>query len=242
MRQLFRESSITRNFLRQSSSSSFQSEVQEISSSEISEISKISQNFYNRSSENLYNRQSSSSKKKSILRQSFQFRFSKFYQSSELSEQFYKRFTSLSFVSQRYSSFVSSRFLSHEYSSSISSRSFISRAFVSRSSSVNQSIRISDYDRELVNLVKLYTDKAKYSEENDNFSFKLIMFNDMCDRIDVFYETKLKALLIMLKRLALNYYYSNVINNKTSLTFDDVCVSIMSYFEDVEYKRSILNK
>ncbi len=64
----------------------------------------------------------------------------------------------------------------------------------------------------------------------------------MCDRINVSSEAKLKALLTMFKRLALNYYYSNVINNKASLTFDDVCVSIMSYFEDVEYKRSILNK
>jgi negative regulator of genetic competence, sporulation and motility len=91
-------------------------------------------------------------------------------------------------------------------------------------------------------LTKLYTNETKYSEDNDNFSFKLIMFNDMCDRIDVSSEAKLKALLTMLKKLALNYYYSNVINNKASLTFDDVCVSIMSYFEDAEYKRSILNK
>ncbi len=91
-------------------------------------------------------------------------------------------------------------------------------------------------------MTKLYTNETKYSEDNDNFSFKLIMFNDMCDRIDVSSEAKLKALLTMLKKLALNYYYSNVINNKASLTFDDVCVSIMSYFEDAEYKRSILNK
>jgi hypothetical protein len=34
---------------------------------------------------------------------------------------------------------------------------------------VSQSIRTSDYDRELVNLIKLYTDEAKYSEKNDNF-------------------------------------------------------------------------
>jgi hypothetical protein len=32
------------------------------------------------------------------------------------------------------------------------------------------------YSKELVNLVKLYTDKAKYSGENDNFDFKLIIF------------------------------------------------------------------
>jgi negative regulator of genetic competence, sporulation and motility len=93
-------------------------------------------------------------------------------------------------------------------------------------------------------LTKLYTDKAKYSEKNDNFSFKLIMFNDMCDRVDVSSETKLKAFLIMLKELALNYYYDNMTskNKNHSITFDDVCVSIMSYFKDAEYKRSILNK
>jgi negative regulator of genetic competence, sporulation and motility len=107
---------------------------------------------------------------------------------------------------------------------------------------VNQSIKSSEYDRELINLTKLYSDEAKYSEENDNFSFKLIMFNDMCDRVDVSSETKLKAFFTMLKELAFDYYYANVINSKNAFTFDDVCISIMSYFEDAEYKRSILNK
>jgi hypothetical protein len=229
VRQLSRESSIARNFLRQSSLSSFRSEIQKISQSSFSEISE---NFYSDSSshqsENPHIRQS---EKKSIFRQSFSSRFSKFYQSSELSEQFYRRST-------EYSSFVSSRSLSHEYSSSISSRSFVSSSLTS----VIQSIRASGYDRELINLVKLYTDEAKYSEENNNFSFKLIMFNDMCDRVDVSFETKLKAFLTMLKRLALNYYYANVISSKTSFTFDDVCISMMNYFEDAEYKRNILNK
>jgi hypothetical protein len=110
---------------------------------------------------------------------------------------------------------------------------------------MNQSIKTSntDYDRELVNLTKLYSDDAKYSEKNNNFSFKLIMFNDMCDRADVSSETKLKAFSTMLKELALDYYYSNVTSSKnTSFTFDDVCVSMMSYFEDAEYKKDILNK
>jgi hypothetical protein len=64
---------------------------------------------------------------------------------------------------------------------------------------VNQSIKSSEYDRELVNLAKLYSDEAKYNKENDNFSFKLIMFNDMCDRIDVSSKAKLKAFSTMLK-------------------------------------------
>jgi hypothetical protein len=220
MRQLSRESSITRNFFKQSSSSSFRSKIQKISQSSFSEISKT---FYSDSSssfsfKNFYLRQSFLSEKKSMFRQSFQSScFSKFYQSFQFSKQFYKR-------SNEYSSFVSSR------------------SFVSSFSSMNQSIKTSNYERELVNLIKLYTDEAKYNEKNDNFSFKLIMFNDMCDRIDVLFEIKLKAFSTMLKRLALNYYYANVINSEISFTFDDVYILIMNYFEDAEYKRSILNK
>jgi hypothetical protein len=77
----FRKSSIARNFFRQSSSSLSQSEVQKIFSSEISEISEnlYSDSSSSLSSKNLYIRHS---EKKSTLRQSFQFRFSKFYQSS----------------------------------------------------------------------------------------------------------------------------------------------------------------
>jgi negative regulator of genetic competence, sporulation and motility len=109
---------------------------------------------------------------------------------------------------------------------------------------VDQSIKSSGYDRELANLAKLYSDEAKYNEENDNFSFKLTMFNDMCDRVDVSSKAKLKAFFTMLKKLALNYYYANMTskNKNHSITFDDVCASMMNYFEDVEYKRSILNK
>jgi hypothetical protein len=47
----------------------------------------------------------------------------------------------------------------------------------------------------------------------------------------------------MLKELALDYYYANVTSSKnTSFIFEDVCISMMNYFEDAEYKRSILNK
>jgi hypothetical protein len=240
LRQSFRESSIARNFLRQSSLSSSQSKqnsysrqshlsenlYSDSSSENLSRQSHLSENLYSdSSSENFYIR----SEKKSMFRQSFQLRFSKFYQSSKLSEQFYRRSTG-------YSLFVSSRLLSHEYSSSISSSSFASS---SSFSSLNQSIKLSGtgYDRELINLTKLYSEKTKYSEENDNFSFKLTMFNDMCDRVDVLFEAKLKAFFTMLKELALGYYYANVISSKNAFTFDDVCISIMSYFEDAEYKK-----
>jgi hypothetical protein len=38
---------------------------------------------------------------------------------------------------------------------------------------------IKTYSKELVNLAKLYTNKAKYNNKNNNFNFKLIIFIDL---------------------------------------------------------------
>jgi hypothetical protein len=35
------------------------------------------------------------------------------------------------------------------------------------------------YNKELANLVKLYINKAKYNNKNNNFNFKLIIFIDL---------------------------------------------------------------
>jgi len=39
---------------------------------------------------------------------------------------------------------------------------------------------VKTYNKELANLAKLYTNKTKYSSENDNFDFKLTIFIDLC--------------------------------------------------------------
>ncbi len=108
-----------------------------------------------------------------------------------------------------------------------------------------ESIRIesSGHEKELANLAKLYTNEAKYSDENDSFSFKLTIFHDMCNRADVSQSAKLKAFLIMLKDLTLDYYYSNMFTITIAvITFDEVCFSMRNYFEDAEYRRDILFK
>jgi hypothetical protein len=65
----------------------------------------------------------------------------------------------------------------------------------------------------------------------------------MCARVDVLSEAKLKVFFIMLKRLALNVYYANMSTSiNTSITFDEACDAIRNYFENAEYKRSILSK
>jgi hypothetical protein len=102
----------------------------------------------------------------------------------------------------------------------------------------------SEHEKELANLAKLYTNEAKYNDENDSFSFKLTIFHDMCDRADVLQSAKLKAFSIMLKDLTLDYYYSNMftMSTNTLIIFDEVCFSMRNYFEDVEYRRDILFK
>ncbi len=98
---------------------------------------------------------------------------------------------------------------------------------------------IQGYGRELVNLAKMYIDEAKYSSENDSFTFMLTIFHDICARADVPHEIKLKTFPKMLTSLALDHYYSNV-SISTTVTFDEVCNSIRIYFERKEHRRSVL--
>lgn len=81
----------------------------------------------------------------------------------------------------------------------------------------------------------------KYSNENNSFLFKLIIFCDICIRVDVLQEILLKAFPTILSGLALDYDYSNT-KISTTTTFDEVYESIQTYFEGVEYKKSILSK
>ncbi len=80
----------------------------------------------------------------------------------------------------------------------------------------------------------------KYSGENDNFDFKLIMFHDLYNRADILNNVKMKAFPTILRSLALNHYYANIINKY--LNFNGIYNAITNYFEGPEYKRSVLSK
>lgn len=97
------------------------------------------------------------------------------------------------------------------------------------------------HGRELANLAKIYIDKAKYNSKNNSFSFKFVIFYNICAKTDVSQEILLKTFPIMLTNLALNYYYLNISISITT-TFDKVYELIQTYFKGVEYKRSILSK
>jgi hypothetical protein len=58
----------------------------------------------------------------------------------------------------------------------------------------------------------MYTDESRYSSENDNFDYKLVIFNDLCSRADIpdIGDIRAKAYLTMLRGLALDHYYSSI--------------------------------
>lgn len=62
------------------------------------------------------------------------------------------------------------------------------------------------YCRKLSNLVKIYINDAKYSNHNDSFIFKSVIFYNIFLRADIQLKVKMKAFSIMLKGLALDYY------------------------------------
>ena len=96
--------------------------------------------------------------------------------------------------------------------------------------------------KKLSNLAKIYTNDAKYSGRNNSFTFKLTIFHNICSRADIPLKAKMKAFPIMLKSLALNYYYSNISVSIVTINFDQVCNFIRNYFKGAEYKQSVFLK
>ena len=106
----------------------------------------------------------------------------------------------------------------------------------------NTTTRTTEHGKKIANLARMYQDETlKYNEENDNFTYKLSIFHDICDRIDISHEVKIKIFPTMLTGDALNYYYSHI-EHESWATFDEICYIVRSYFETTEHKRGILFK
>ena len=84
----------------------------------------------------------------------------------------------------------------------------------------------------------MYTKESKYKSNRDSFNFKLTIFYNICGRVNILYKTKTKAFFIILKGLALNFFYLNNTINK--LSFQDICSAVQTYFKGLEYKRGVL--
>ena len=85
----------------------------------------------------------------------------------------------------------------------------------------------------------MYTEESKYSGEDNNFDCKLIIFNDLYNRVSIPQEAKIKGFPIMLYGITLNFYYKN---KATYTTFNSICNTICNYFKGPEYKRGVLIK
>ena len=98
------------------------------------------------------------------------------------------------------------------------------------------------YSKELANLAKLYTNKAKYNSENDNFDFKLTIFTDLYQKANIPKQEFSQAYSTILYSLALDYYYINLKSNPLGVSFNKLCKATRNYFKGLEYKRDILTQ
>ena len=83
---------------------------------------------------------------------------------------------------------------------------------------------LKSYRQELGIIIKIYIEESKYGNNRDNFNFKLIIFYNIYGCVNILYKAKAKAFPMMLKGLALNFFYLNNIINKSS--FQDIYSAI----------------
>jgi hypothetical protein len=72
------------------------------------------------------------------------------------------------------------------------------------------------YRQELSIIIKIYTEESKYRSDKNSFNFKLAIFYNIYRHADILHKAKAKAFPIMLKGLALNFFYLNNTINKSS--------------------------
>ena len=100
-----------------------------------------------------------------------------------------------------------------------------------------------NYVKEIASLAKLYTDENRYSGLNDNFDFKLAIFNNLYKKAGVSQGTKAIAYSTMLRGQALDHYHINDRNtNQADISFNDLCHFTRNYFEGPEYRRNCQTK
>jgi hypothetical protein len=92
-------------------------------------------------------------------------------------------------------------------------------------------------------VTKMYTDDLKYTSHNDNFDYKLAIFNNVCKRANFLDRLKATAFPVMLTSQALTHYFTNLTNaTYQDPLFDQMCIATRNHFEGPEYKRSVLNQ
>ncbi len=91
--------------------------------------------------------------------------------------------------------------------------------------------RIDNYAKEIISLSKIYRNEVKFNDSKNNFEFKLLIFFDRCNQMNLSKHAYLKIVSIMLFDQTLTYYYSNKV---TYFIFNDFCINMKAYFENFE--------
>ena len=89
-------------------------------------------------------------------------------------------------------------------------------------------LTISIYDCQMTNLTKVFIDEMKYEKLNDNFNYKITIFNNTCRRVEVFNEAKTLIFSIMLKDSALKYHYTKSNRTETIYIFEKMCQKMIN--------------
>ena len=82
-------------------------------------------------------------------------------------------------------------------------------------------------------MTKIYIKGQKYSNRQDNFNLKLIIFYNIYTRVKLLENTYKKALPIILKGYTLKYYYTSLIQK--NLKFNQLYTTIKQYFKDINH-------
>jgi hypothetical protein len=85
----------------------------------------------------------------------------------------------------------------------------------------------------------MYIKELKYNGINSSFDYKLIIFYNICNRLDVLQEAYNKALLIMLIGLALNQYFNGRLGN---LLFENTCKHLRGFFKGLSLEHKNFGK
>ena len=85
----------------------------------------------------------------------------------------------------------------------------------------------------------MYTEELKYNSINGSFNYKLTIFYNIYNQLDIPQKAYNKALLIILIGLALNQYFNSGFGN---LLFKDACKYLYGFFKGPDLKRKNLSK
>jgi hypothetical protein len=99
-------------------------------------------------------------------------------------------------------------------------------------------VKLSTNDVNL-SFLKIEKEENKFKNKNDNFDFKIRIFYDKCNLIELLVHVYMQAASIILEKRALSHFY---LSRMYAMMFNQFCINIKQYFEESKWQRRNLNK